>query len=59
MNSINLEKSATETLEMIRQAFREESMSRTRCVNGMLKLTKAEKGGTGKKPSQEHAHHLL
>jgi hypothetical protein len=59
MNSINLGKSATETLAIIRQAFGEESMIRTMRVKGTSKLTKAEKGGTGEKQSQEHAHLLL
>jgi hypothetical protein len=38
-----------------RQAFREESMSRTL----KIKLTETAKGETGKEQSQEHAHHFL
>jgi hypothetical protein len=43
----NLGKIAAETLKMTRQAFAEESKSRTR------------KAQTRKEPSQEHAHNFL
>jgi hypothetical protein len=49
-----LGKSATETLAMSRQAFREESTVLTR----KPKLTETKKGETGEEQSQEHAHHF-
>jgi hypothetical protein len=50
---VNLGKSAMETLAMIRQAFREESM------NCMLCSERTRKGETGKVQSKEYAHHFL
>jgi hypothetical protein len=52
----NLGKSAN---KMIRQAFGEESVSRTGYLNGMLSSGQTEKGGRGEEQSQEHAHHFL
>jgi hypothetical protein len=40
---------------MIRQGFREESMSRTR----KSELSETEKGETVEEQSQEHAHNFL
>jgi hypothetical protein len=42
---------------MIRQAFREESMSHTR-VFDILCSGQTEKGKTGEEQSQEHAHNF-
>jgi hypothetical protein len=47
---VQCQKSVTETLAMIRQPFREESM---------LSSGQIEKGDTGEDQSQEHAHHFL
>jgi hypothetical protein len=57
------QKSAMETLAIIRQAFGEESMRQrdkaTILPTEISKLTVTEKGGTGEEQSQEHAHHFL
>jgi hypothetical protein len=50
-------RSETETLATIRQAFEEESMSRTRKEKS--KITKTEKYETSGEQSQEHAHNFL
>jgi hypothetical protein len=44
---------------MVRQMFKEESMSRTGCLNGKSKLTKSKKGKTGEEQSQEHVDSFL
>jgi hypothetical protein len=53
--SAKLQKKVTENLAMNRQAFGEESMSRTHKVQ----ITETVKGETDVKQSQEHVHHFL
>jgi hypothetical protein len=51
----NLRKNVIKTLPMIRQAFREESMT----VYEKYKLTETDKGETGEEQSQERAYPFL
>jgi hypothetical protein len=55
----NLGKSATETLAMIRQAFGEESKSRTRVFEWYARFKADRKSETGEEQSQGHARRLL
>jgi hypothetical protein len=55
----NLRKSEAETLAVIRQAFGEESMSRTWVFEWRARFRAGRIGETGEKQSQEHAHHFL
>jgi hypothetical protein len=55
----NLGKREAETLAMIRQAFGEESMSRTWVFEWRSRSRAGRKGETGEKQSQEHAHHFF
>jgi hypothetical protein len=50
-----LGKSAAETLAVAKQAFKEESMSRTRKVP----ISETEKGETGEEQSHGHSHNFL
>jgi hypothetical protein len=56
---ISKKKNATETLAMIRQAFRKESVSRTRVLNGKLGSGQTEKGETGEQQSHKQSHNFL
>jgi hypothetical protein len=51
----DLGENVTETLAMITQAFGEESMSRTWCLNGVLGSGQTKNSETGEEQSQEHA----
>jgi hypothetical protein len=55
----NIGKSATETPEMIRQVFGEESMSRTRVFERQAPFRQIEKSQAGAEQNQEHSHHFL
>jgi hypothetical protein len=56
---VNLGRSATVTLAMIRQVFGEETISCIRVFEQMLGSGQTKKGEKGQVHSQEHAHHFI